>query len=642
MGYIIELKKITHGFIKGGKESIVLNDINLKIAAGELVAIIGPSGSGKSTLLNIIGCLTRQRSGDCYIYNENTKDLSSDKLANLRAKCIGFIFQRYHLMSGLTVQQNIEIPAIYTNEMFKSRHARSISLLNQLELAGRGNHKPSELSGGQQQRVSIARSLMNGGEIILADEPTGALDAHSRTEVMEIFKNLNERGHTIIIATHDMNVVKYAHRIINIHDGKISEANVGQVNIKENLNVPFCSQEFTRGFLNSIYAAFQMAFVAMNSNILRTILTMLGIIFGIAAVVVVVALGEGAKQRTLENIKSLGTNVISIYPGKDFTDTGMNSLLPKDATLLAKNKFVSSVSPIINSSANIVYRAISLKASVYGVGSNYFDINGIKFIQGMSFINDYSGLQEVVIDKSGAASLFGIYASSAIGKVIIVGSVPVRVVGVILNNNHPESLGQISLWMPFSTVIYRLSGKSNLENIMVRLKENTSSDLAIGSINETLKLYHGKKDFRIYNFDKIRKSVERTSTTFSILILMIALVSLVIGSIGVMNIMLVSITERKHEIGIRIAMGARRIDIMLQFIIEATLISLLGGFLGVILSYAIKPIFSLLAGDMVTFIYSWEVTITAFLCSCLVGIIFGYFPARKAALMDPALLLADE
>ncbi|MFL6613603.1 MAG: ABC transporter permease [Pantoea agglomerans] len=641
MSSIIQLTKITHSFTGGGQENVVLKNIDLSIAAGEIVAITGPSGSGKSTLLNIMGCLTKQKVGNYYINDQNTNYLSSDQLANLRAKHIGFIFQRYHLMPELTVQQNIEIPSLYTNVTFKSRRMRSASLLNKLGLHDRKNHKPRELSGGQQQRVSIARALMNGGEILLADEPTGALDANSRNEVMEILIGLNQRGHTIVIATHDTNIIQYAHRIIRIIDGEIaSDERVVATDAiyKKSLS----TKKFSHGYFNSIYAAFQMALFAMNANIFRTLLTMLGIVFGIAAVVTVVALGEGAKQRTLENIRSLGTNIVSIYPGKNYSDSSVHTLLPSDADKLAKQSFVNSVSPLINTSGYLRFRAISFKTSVYGVGSDYFNVNDIKFIQGRTFSHDHDGLQEVIIDESGANSLFGNIKSSIIGKVVLVDSMPLRVIGIVKNNNLSETDNRLSVWMPFSTVIYRLTGRQELDNIVIRLEDNISNDNAIELINDLLKVSHEKKDFRIYNFDKIRKSIEHTSTTFTILIFMVALISLIIGSIGVMNIMLVSIMERKHEIGIRIAMGARRVDIMQQFIIEAMLVSLFGGILGVMLSYAIGPIFSALAGDMLIFIYSWKVTITAFFCSCLIGIIFGYFPARKASLMEPATLLADE
>ncbi len=387
-----------------------------------------------------------------------------------------------------------------------------------------------------------------------------------------------------------------------------------------------------------------MALKAMNAHRLRTALTMTGIIFGIAAVVTVVALGEGAKQRTLENLKDLGTNVVSIYPGRDFFDDAIDSirtLVPADADALAQQSFVDSVSPEVDASDSIRFRSKSATASITGVGRDYFRVNGVELLQGVTFRDDRNALQEVIIDDNARQALFGDFGVEPLGQIVFLGSVPARVIGVAKSNRN-YAPNRITVWMPYSTVMYRMVGKPTLSGITVRLKDNVASESAVTAITQLLTQRHGVKDFRLYNFDKIRKSIERTSMTFSLLILMVASIALVIGSLGVMNIMLVSVTERTHEIGVRMAVGARRSDIMQQFMIEAVLVCLIGGALGIALSFAAGSLFTSLAGGMFTAIYSWQAAATAFFCSTLIGMIFGYLPARKAARMDPVVSLASE
>ncbi|EDS7589158.1 MacB family efflux pump subunit [Salmonella enterica subsp. diarizonae] len=646
MRNIIELKNITRTYRSCGQNLTVLREVNLTIAAGELVAITGASGSGKSTLMNIMGCLDVPDSGEYYIDGKNAARLSPDELATVRREHIGFIFQRYHLMPDLSALGNVEIPAIYANIGRGQRQLRASALLGRLGLEGREHHKPGELSGGQQQRVSIARALINGGEIILADEPTGALDSRSGQEVLTILSELNQRGHTVVIVTHDMAVAQHAHRIIELRDGEIISDTGSRVTTGETLPPPGRNQQNRWQILfDRTRESLKMALKAMNTHRLRTTLTMSGIIFGIAAVVTVVALGEGAKQRTLDSIKDLGTNVVSIYPGRDFFDDSAESirtLVPADAEALAKQGFIDSVSPEVTASDNIRFPGKSATASVNGVGRDHFRVNGIEILQGATFRDDRNALQEVIVDENARRALFDEEGLQALGQIVFLGSIPARVVGIARSNHRSYAPDRITVWMPYSTVMYRMTGKPVLSSISVRLKDNVSNEAALSAISELLTRRHGVKDFRLYNFEQIRKSVERTSMTFSILILMVACISLMIGSIGVMNIMLVSVTERTHEIGVRMAVGARRSDIMQQFMTEAVLVCLTGGASGIALSYAAGSLFTALAGGIFTAIYSWQAATAAFFCSTLIGMIFGYLPARKAARMDPVVSLASE
>ncbi|HBE5721684.1 TPA: MacB family efflux pump subunit [Escherichia coli] len=646
MKKLIELKGVIRTYGNGDQTRTVLKNVDLTIVAGEMVAIIGASGSGKSTLMNIMGCLDVPNRGDYYIDGQNAACLSPDELARVRREHIGFIFQRYHLIPDLSALGNVEIPAIYANSERDSRRQRATALLGRLGLEGREHHKPCELSGGQQQRVSIARALINGGKIILADEPTGALDSQSGQEVLAILNELNRRGHTVVMVTHDMKVARHAKRIIELCDGEIIADSGGCVSATETLpKTNRIRQSYWKTLLDRTRESMQMALKAMKTHRLRTTLTMIGIVFGIASVVTVVALGEGARQETLEEIKSLGTNVVSIYPGQDLFDDSIESirtLVPADANALAKQGFIDSVSPEVSASDNIRFLGKSAIASINGVGREHFRVKGIELLQGTTFRDDRNALQEVIIDENTRKAIFDNTGLQALGQIVFLGSVPARVVGIAKSNNRSDASNRITVWMPYSTVMYRIVGKPVLTGISVRLKDNVDNEAAISAISQLLTRRHGIKDFQLYNFEQIRKSIEHTSMTFSILILMVACISLMIGSIGVMNIMLISVTERTHEIGVRMAVGARRSDIMQQFIIEAVLVCLIGGALGIALSYITGALFNALADGIFAAIYSWQAAVAAFFCSTLIGIIFGYLPARKAARMDPVISLASE
>ncbi|EKP2226191.1 TPA: MacB family efflux pump subunit [Escherichia coli] len=646
MKKLIELKGVSRTYGNGDQTRTVLKNVDLTIVAGEMVAIIGASGSGKSTLMNIMGCLDVPNRGDYYIDGQNAACLSPDELARVRREHIGFIFQRYHLIPDLSALGNVEIPAIYANSERDSRRQRATALLGRLGLEEREHHKPCELSGGQQQRVSIARALINGGKIILADEPTGALDSQSGQEVLAILNELNRRGHTVVMVTHDMKVARHAKRIIELCDGEIIADSGGCVSATETLpQTNSIRQSYWKTLLDRTRESMQMALKAMKTHRLRTTLTMIGIVFGIASVVTVVALGEGARQETLEEIKSLGTNVVSIYPGQDLFDDSIESirtLVPADANALAKQGFIDSVSPEVSASDNIRFLGKSAIASINGVGREHFRVKGIELLQGTTFRDDRNALQEVIIDENTRKAIFDNTGLQALGQIVFLGSVPARVVGIAKSNNRSDASNRITVWMPYSTVMYRIVGKPVLTGISVRLKDNVDNEAAISAISQLLTRRHGIKDFQLYNFEQIRKSIEHTSMTFSILILMVACISLMIGSIGVMNIMLISVTERTHEIGVRMAVGARRSDIMQQFIIEAVLVCLIGGALGIALSYITGALFNALADGIFAAIYSWQAAVAAFFCSTLIGIIFGYLPARKAARMDPVISLASE
>ena len=617
---LIVVEKLRREFPAGDRMLAVLKDVDLVIGRGEMVAIIGTSGSGKSTLMNILGCLDRPTSGRYVISGRETSKLDPDELAELRREHFGFIFQRYHLLAELTALGNVEVPAIYAGRSPAERAEHAEALLTRLGMAERTGHRPGQLSGGQQQRVSIARALMNGGEVILADEPTGALDKSSGEEVLRILDELHAEGKTVVIVTHDAAVAARAERIIEISDGEI-------VSDTRKEKAP-------------------PAAAAEPAHKLRTFLTMLGIIIGIASVVSVVALGEGSRQKVLANISSLGTNTLEIFPGESFGDVRsgkVQTLVVADADALATQPYVAGVTPTVSTNGTVRYGTLEANALVNGVGAQYFDVKGAKLAQGRFFDEKASRemAQDVVIDDNTLSTLFA-DGTDPVGKVILIDSVPCRIVGVMqAQQGGFGSSSNLQLYLPYKTVQARFLGSTSLRSITVRVADDTSSDLAEQAVTQFLTLRHKSKDFFILNTDDIRNTITSTTQTLTLLIAAIAVISLVVGGIGVMNIMLVSVSERVSEIGVRMAVGARQSDILQQFLIEAVLVCLIGGVLGISLALGFGVAFSAF-GTSFSMVYSNTSIVAAFLTSTAIGVVFGYLPARSASQLDPVVALSRD
>jgi macrolide transport system ATP-binding/permease protein len=651
---LIKLENIVREFPAGDSTIQVLKGINLTINAGEMVAIIGASGSGKSTLMNILGCLDKPTSGTYSISGRATRKLSLDELAELRREHFGFIFQRYHLLNALTARGNVEIPAIYAGITSEQRQKRANEILTRLGLADKIDNKPSQLSGGQQQRVSIGRALINGGQIILADEPTGALDRKSGLEVMAILQELYQQGHTVIIVTHDSNIAKSAQRIVEISDGNIVSDSINpnyqsEQNCNANRQVKQIEATKTQdNFWAKYYRfrdAFKMAILSMVSQRLRTILTMLGIIIGIASVVSVVALGQGTKQKILSNINSLGTSTLEIYAGSGFGDRNadkITTLRSSDADFLAQQSFVHSTTPNLVTSVYFRINNLAVIGTVNGVGEQFFAVRGYNITQGKSFdeTSIIASTQDAVIDENTVKRLFA--NQNPIGKILMVGQLPVRIIGIATKQQQGFGSNEsLNIWLPYTTVINRMVGQTSLKSITVRVNDNVDLSVAEQAINQIMLKRHGTKDFYIFNSDNIRETINSSTWVMTLLVSAIALISLIVGGIGVMNIMLVSVTERTCEIGVRMAVGARSSDILQQFLIEAVLVCLIGGTIGILLSFAIGFVFNAV---VTSFAMSFSILaiIAAFSCSSIIGIIFGYFPARRAAKLDPIHALERE
>ena len=661
-GPIIRIRNLYRRFKSGDGEVTILKGLNLEIEAGEMVAIIGQSGSGKSTLMNILGCLDRPSAGEYFINGKNATDLSPQERAALRRENIGFIFQRYHLLADLKAWENVAIPAIYAGTAADVRESRAKALLTRLGLGDRTDHKPSQLSGGQQQRVSIARALMNGGQIIFADEPTGALDSHSGEEVMKILGELHAEGHTIILVTHDRHIADHADRVIEIKDGEIiadrrQDAD-GSASGKRAATPEVKKTVF--GAAGRITSAISMAWRAILGHKLRAFLTMLGIIIGIASVVSVVALGQGAQQQVLNSISDLGSNTIQIFPGQfgDRRAGRIRTLIPADATVLAKQDFIDSATPVVSASATVRYNNKELTGEITGAGDQYFQVQNLPIVAGRSFnqkdIDDYAAV--AILDQKGAQNLFNASAANgyagALGEVILLKNVPVRIIGVVDTSSQSrfEVGNNISVYMPYTAAMNRLLGRSNVSSIILRISDSANPAVAEDAITRILTRRHGSQDFSLFNSDSLRKAISQSVQVFSILISSIAVISLVVGGIGVMNIMLVSVTERTQEIGIRMAVGARQSDILMQFLIEALMLCLLGGAIGVGLAYGFGWVMNNSGsgapsgGEQAAFklVYSTASTIAAVICASGIGLLFGFLPARNAARLDPVEALSRE
>lgn len=648
MPALLELNEVSRLYTNGEEETVVLNKVSLTINAGEMVAIIGASGSGKSTLMNILGCLDKPSSGEYKVAGQSVAKMEGDQLAALRREHFGFIFQRYHLMSHLTAEQNVEIPAIYADKNATQRKERARELLTRLGLGDRVDYRPNQLSGGQQQRVSIARALMNGGEVILADEPTGALDSHSGKEVMSILKQLNEQGHTVIIVTHDPLIAAQAERIIEIKDGRIINDNCHQttVNKVKKETTPVLTSSYLGQIFGRFTQALDMAWRAMVVNKVRTLLTMLGIIIGIASVVTIIVIGDAAKSMVLADIKAIGSNTIDIYPGKDFgsdSPEDRQSLTLQDVFALKQQSYVQAVTPQVQFSTRLRRGNQDSPASVAGVSDDYFTVYAMKFSQGRSFTPDMiqRQAQVVVIDENTRQRFFPT-KKEVIGEQIIIRNIPSTIVGVIAEKKSAFGNGQsLKVWVPYSTLNSRILNRSYLDSITVRATEGYDASVAEQQIIRLLTIRHGKKDIFTYNLDSFIKAAESTTQTMQLFLTLVAVISLVVGGIGVMNIMLVSVTERTREIGIRMAVGARASDVMQQFLIESVLVCLVGGLLGIGLSFGIAMVASIMLPDW-HFVFQPIALVSAFACSTAIGVIFGFLPARSAAKMNPIDALARE
>jgi len=639
---LIELRGVTKTYRTGELAVEVLHGIDLAIYPGEFVAIVGASGSGKSTLMNILGCLDRPTAGSYHFLGEDVSGFGRDALARLRREAFGFVFQSYNLIGAASATENVEVPAVYAGTPPGLRHDRARSLLTRLGLADRLEHKPTQLSGGQQQRVSIARALMNGGQIILADEPTGALDSKSGAEVLALLEDLARQGHTVIVITHSSEVAAHARRVIEIRDGLVV-SDPGPQRTEGAAWRPD-SRRPRATFLGWLEAT-KAAGRALRSNLFRTALTLLGIVIGVASVIAMLAVGNGARQAVLDRISGMGTNLLLVRPATSSRGAAGGStatMTPEDADALAALPNVLAAVPELGGTVTARYGNLDYQTQATSTGADFPLARNWPPARGTFFstadVRSYAPV--VVLGQTVVRNVFP-DGSDPIGQHIVLNNVLFQVIGV-MTERGASLTGQDQddvVFVPYTTGSLRLFGQRFLRNITVAADDVARIDETEAAVTQALTSRHGKADFQIRNMAWLIDTATETQNTLTILLGSIAAISLLVGGIGVMNIMLVNVTERTREIGVRMATGARMRDIMQQFLTEAVAVSGLGGLIGVGAG---------LGSALVIGMFGTAVKISpgpialAFACAFLTGLVFGYLPARKAAALDPVVALASE
>lgn len=640
---LIELKDVTRVYSTGGQEVRALDGVSLTIRRGEFVAIMGQSGSGKSTLMNILGCLDRPSGGSYEVAGTNVAALTSDELAALRRDTFGFVFQRYNLLSTMTAAENVELPAIYAGTTRTERHERAKSLLARLGMSERAAHRPGELSGGQQQRVSIARALMNGADVILADEPTGALDTQSGADVLNVLKELNREGRTVILITHDAEVADHADRLIQISDGRIvSDSGVKTVQGTAPADETLAGQGFV--IQAEIAEAVKMAFRSLRANIFRTALTLLGVVIGVAAVVVMLAIGDGSKENIVTSMQSMGTNLLVVRPGAPgIRSSGdIATLTTADAEAIREIDNVVAVVAERSTSSTLRFGNVDYRTQIEGTWPEMTTVRDWNVGRGGFFTDmDLNGYAPVIVLGQTVVNALFPNGEDAVGQYVLVGNIPFEVAGVM----EPKGAGSFGrdqddvAFVPLTTGFMRLFGRQYANSITVKVADSNRVTETEEAIHALLLARHRTEDFQIRNTASMLETLESMSNTMTILLGSVAAISLLVGGIGVMNIMLVSVTERTREIGIRMATGARMNNILVQFNTEALVVCGVGGLIGLLLGLSVAQ---MLSGVGINIAINPMPSILAFSCAVLTGLVFGYLPARKAARLDPVVALASE
>ncbi len=644
----------------------VLHGISLRLHAGEFVAIVGASGSGKSTLMHILGCLDRASAGRYLFDGRDVSTLDADALAWLRREAFGFVFQGYHLVPSESVRENTEIPALYAGMPEAERHARATALLERLGMAARLHHRPHQLSGGQQQRVAIARALMNGGRIILADEPTGALDSQSGAEVMALLHELADAGHTVVLITHDRAVAAQARRIVEISDGRIvadsgagpdldtcsAHASAGAVAgaagpgfFADAPNAPNRAHWHAPRGVASVAAdmreATRTAWRVMWSNRFRTGLTLLGIVIGVASVIVMLAVGGGSQAKVMAQFETFGTRTMFVSAGAPSARTAAAPLTLADADAIGLLPGVEGVAPYMED--KVVVRRGNVDHLTEGGGTTvgFASVLGWGMAEGAMFDSrDEQHAAKVAVIGQTVRRLLFADALSPVGQDILVDKVPFLVVGVLAAKGASDGEDQDDrVLVPLSSAATRIYGHANPGWIAVQVRDIDKAQATADAIEAQLAQLQPGREVRVWNRVEALRVQTETARAMTLMLGLIAVVSLVVGGIGVMNVMLMTVRERTREIGIRMATGARQRDILRQFMTEAVLVTSVGGTTGVAVGLGVV-VALMLAGVPVAF--SLLASLGAFGCAVLTGVIFGFMPARNAARLDPVVALAGE
>ena len=657
---MIEVKNLYKTYQMGDVKVEALRGVSLKISSGEFIAIMGVSGSGKSTLMHVLGLLDRPDSGEYTLAGSDVTKLTDQELALVRNRSVGFVFQQFHLLARMTALENAELPLIYAGK--RNMQEKAKEKIEEVGLKDRMMHWPNELSGGQQQRVAIARSLVNEPPIIFADEPTGNLDSKSKEEIISVLKKLNEKGKTIVIVTHESEIASHARRIIQMRDGQIisdktvsGETKIPRIDIPEDLIKDILSKSTSaiKGGIEFLDYLRQAIF-AMLAHKMRAFLSILGILIGVAAVIAMIAVGSGAQKSIEQQLASMGSNLLLIRPGAPkvggiaMSVGTVSRFTFQDLTAISKlTDMVKYISPSVTGRVQVVYENKNWNTQVEGVGVDYEQLRVATPTVGRFFTDQEVKMRNKValLGTTVVQQLFG--NTNPIGETIKINLINFKVIGILPQKGATGFRDQDdTVIVPITTAMYRLLGKQYIDQIYA---EARSPDLIEPTQDEIIKVlikqHHiAPKDaedaYQIRNMSEIKAAMEASTKTMSLLLGCIAAISLLVGGIGIMNIMLVSVTERTREIGLRKAIGASNKDIMVQFLIEAVLMSFIGGVAGIILGVAIAILIPVFSG--------WAVIISVFpialatTFSLIVGVVFGLWPAQKASQLDPIEALRYE
>lgn len=691
---VLEVHNIERTYHVGDIDVQALNGVSLTVSQGDFIAIMGSSGSGKSTLMSILGCLDRPSRGRYILEGVDVAELGEPELARVRSERIGFVFQSFNLLPRTSALENVALPLFYSTGSSKTRlerfaHARR--LLAMMGLAKRENNTPGQLSGGEQQRAAIARALINDPVLLLADEPTGNLDSKTSHGIMETLTRLNrERGLTIILVTHEPDIAAYADRVIIMRDGQIISDEFNQARARR---LPFESRFLSPDpgtiagrTTHAIGAAepplvfsgmlASAALQALARNKTRSALTMLGVFIGVAALITMVSIGQGANAAVRKQLESLGTNLLIVMPGATTANgvrAGIGSsstLTVPDAQAIARDaNAVSDVSYLLRQSAQVQYANQNWTTSIQGVSTTYPAQTNWSIAAGrpITEADEESAAMVALIGQTVYKELFGT-SSNPLGATILIRGAPVEIIGVLAAKGQ-SMMGQDQddvVMIPFTSAERKVLGvaapvqsQSSLNSIylppsnpfglqakltgrvnVIFVQAATAHQVpeAIAQVTQVLRRTHRIQageddDFSVRNLSQIASTASSTSRIMALLLAVVASISLLVGGIGIMNILLVSVTERTREIGLRMAIGARRLQVLLQFLAEAVLLSVIGGICGAIGGVSASLLIGATSG------WSAPISITAiligFLFSAAVGIFFGYYPARKAARLNP-------